>query len=410
MTFVLQRPPTLPACIARRIPARRAGGPDGSPGRPARRRAATRVRRPDRPPAPAAGTRLGGVGDHRDARFAWPEGAATGVGSMPGTDPAEACRVVFGELPDLPHLPELPGRGPGAGLTGRAAALLVGLHVEATPRGWKLAARPGRDASRAAGYFSADLDTLEEAAAGYAGPLKIQVCGPWTLAATLELSRSVNPALADPGAVADLAASLAEGLAAHAADVRKRVPGATLLVQLDEPALPAVLAGRVPTASGLSAVGAADTPVAVQHLSAVVAAAGGPAVVHCCGQVAGALGVIRSAGAAAVSFDLARLPVAETDRIAELAEAGMVLLAGALPAPAPARRPAGPPAGPRRTAGQVAGLWHRTGLGAAGLARQVVITPACGLAGASPQAARAALEHCREAARIAAEMAAEGSR
>jgi hypothetical protein len=33
-----------------------------------------------------------------------------------------------------------------------------------------------------------------------------------------------------------------------------------------------------------------------------------------------------------------------------------------------------------------------------------VITPACGLAGVSPAAARAALEHCREAARIAPEM------
>jgi methionine synthase II (cobalamin-independent) len=38
------------------------------------------------------------------------------------------------------------------------------------------------------------------------------------------------------------------------------------------------------------------------------------------------------------------------------------------------------------------------------LARQVVITPACGLAGLSPEAARAALAHCRDAARIAPEM------
>src|SRR5271166_2334448 len=119
---------------------------------------------------------------------------------MPGTDPAEACRVVFGELPDLPHLPELPGRGPGADLTGRTAALLVDLPVQTTPGGWKLADRPGRDLSRAASYLSQDLDTLEEVAEGYHGPLKVQVCGPWTLAATLELSRSLNPALADPAA------------------------------------------------------------------------------------------------------------------------------------------------------------------------------------------------------------------
>jgi hypothetical protein len=38
------------------------------------------------------------------------------------------------------------------------------------------------------------------------------------------------------------------------------------------------------------------------------------------------------------------------------------------------------------------------------LAKQVVITPACGLAGCAPAAARAALAHCRDAARIAPEM------
>ena len=205
-------------------------------------------------------------------QFPWPGGSATGIGSMPGTDPAEACRVVFGELPDLPHLPELPGRGPGADITGRTAALLVDMPVQTTPRGWKLADRPGRDLTRAASYWSQDLDALEEIADGYHGPLKIQVCGPWTLAATLELSRSLNPALADPAAVADLAASLAEGLANHAADVRKRIPGATLIVQLDEPSLPAVLAGRVPTASGLNVVARDRPAVAIQRLQTVLSA------------------------------------------------------------------------------------------------------------------------------------------
>ena len=46
--------------------------------------------------------------------FPWPACSATGVGSMPGTDPAEAVAVVLGELPDFPYLPELPARGPGA--------------------------------------------------------------------------------------------------------------------------------------------------------------------------------------------------------------------------------------------------------------------------------------------------------
>ncbi len=107
--------------------------------------------------------------------YPWPAGSATGVGSMPGTDPAEALAVVLGELPDLPHLPELPARGVGADLTGRTAALLVDLPVETTPGGWKLAARPGRDQRRAAGLLSADLDAAHEGAADWSGPFKIQV-------------------------------------------------------------------------------------------------------------------------------------------------------------------------------------------------------------------------------------------
>ena len=38
----------------------------------------------------------------------WPEGAGTGVGSLPGIDPAEAAAVVTGETPDLPALPNCP--------------------------------------------------------------------------------------------------------------------------------------------------------------------------------------------------------------------------------------------------------------------------------------------------------------
>jgi methionine synthase II (cobalamin-independent) len=315
----------------------------------------------------------------------------------------EACRVAFGELPDLPYLPELPNRGVGADMVGRAAALLVDMPVQTTASGWKLADRPGRDASRAAGFLSQDLDTLEEVASGYSGPLKIGVCGPWTLAASLELSRSVNPALSDPGAVADLTASLAEGLASHAAEVRKRVPGATLIVQLDEPFLPAALRGRVPTASRLSTVAAIDSAVASQRLQTVLSAPAAFTVVHCC---AGRppFPEIKAAGASAVGFDLSLLQAKEIDLVAELADAGIALFVGALPTGSAQRLVSGPPLMPRETAESVVTLWRRTGLATEDMARQVVITPSCGLAGASPAAARSALAHCREAARIAPEL------
>jgi methionine synthase II (cobalamin-independent) len=335
--------------------------------------------------------------------FPWPAASATGIGSMPGTDPLVACRLVFDELPELPHVAELPDRGPGADMVGRTTALLVDMPVETASRGWRLADRPGRDMARAASYLSQDLDVLEEVADGYAGPLKIQICGPWTLAAHLELVHSANPALADAGAVADLADSLAEGLAAHAADVRRRVPGASLVVQVDEPSLPAALAGQVSTASGLSVVPAIDTTVASQRLRTVLAASAAYAIVHSCSGPT-PFPEIRAAGAAAVSFDLARLPARDTDRVAELAEDGLGILVGALPTESAQRLPDDPRLSARQTAEQVVTLWKHTGLAPGRLTEQVVITPACGLAGLSPAAARAALRHCREAARIVPEM------
>src|SRR6266702_5760940 len=99
--------------------------------------------------------------DHDVPRYPWPTGSATGIGSMPGTYPAEAMRVIAGELPDFPHLPELPARGPGADLTGRTASLLVDIPVEVSARGWRLAERPGRDLARARTMLSPYLDAME---------------------------------------------------------------------------------------------------------------------------------------------------------------------------------------------------------------------------------------------------------
>jgi len=340
---------------------------------------------------------------------------------MPGTDPAEAMRVVAGELPDFPHLPELPDRGPGADLTGRTAALLVEIPVEVTPRGWRLAERPGRDQARARTMLSSDLDVMEEVLDGFRGPLKIQLCGPWTLAATLELPRTLNVAIADPGAVADLTASLAEGVAAHASELAKRVPGARLVVQLDEPALSAVAGGEVPTASGLSRLAPVEADVLRERLAQVIASTGKYTVVHSC-STAVPFGIIRAAGAGALSFDLSQLRRGEQDAVAEAAEAGLGLLTGVVPAvPEPAGPgPAGPgPAGPgptgtaapgdgsaeaRQAAERVISLWRRLGLPLETCPEQAVITPACGLAGASPAQARAALTRCREAGSMLAEL------
>lgn len=332
--------------------------------------------------------------------FPWPRGSATGVGSYPGEDPAEALRIVLGELPELPHLPELPARGPGADLAGRTAGLLVDLPVELRPSGWRFADSPGRDLRRAHDFLAWDLDALEEQAGSYEGPFKIQVCGPWTLAATIELGYG-DRALKDPGAVRDLTASLAEGVAGHVAEVRRRVPGAAILLQLDEPALPGVLAGTVPTASGFGRLAAVEEQTAEEVLHQVIALVkdDADAVVHCCApNVPYAL--LRRAGTTAISVDLGLIPRSGVghEAVGETIDEGVGLFLGVVPG-----TDTHLPPDLKVTAEPVRDLWRRLGFPPERLAEQVVLTPACGLAGASPSYVRAALARCREAARMLSE-------
>lgn len=326
--------------------------------------------------------------------FPWPAGSATGIGSLPGSDVAEAQRLIFGELPDLPHLAELPGRGPGADLIGRSAGFLVELPVQLYAGRWQMAPRPGKDMRRTADLLERDLDQLTEQGDGFAGVLKVQSAGPWTLAAGLDLPIG-GRLLRDPGAVRDLTDSLAEGLRRHVDELRKRLPRASFLLQLDEPSLPGVIAGRVPTESGLGTYRAVPAPDAAGGLRTVVEAAGVPVVVHSCAPDV-PLQVVRDAGAAAVALDLALLK--DLDPLGEALEAGLGLFAGAVPT-------SGARPDARTAAERVRTLYvSRLGFPAARLGSQVVVTPACGLAGATPQFTRAALTACREASRRLAEV------
>jgi methionine synthase II (cobalamin-independent) len=323
-------------------------------------------------------------------------GSATGVGSLPGEDPLEAARLVVGELPDLPHLPELPARGPGADLIGRTAGLLVGLAVDRQPSGWRVVDRPGADHQRAVSLLRQDLDALEEAAAGYTGPLKIQVAGPLTLAASVEKSRG-DKLLADYGARRDLAQSLVEGVAAHVTEVAKRVPGADVVLQLDEPSLPAVLAGAVPTISGFGRLRSVEASEAEQSLRSVLQTAPAYGVVHCCAANV-PVALLQRAGARAVSFDLGLLATAELDPWGEAVDEGLALWLGIVPS-------VDPPVRVRddRIAARVQDFWQALGYGREVWAERTVITPTCGLAGASPAWARQAYAMARAVAKALTE-------
>ncbi|MEV5976974.1 methionine synthase [Streptomyces sp. NPDC052114] len=330
--------------------------------------------------------------------FRW--GPATGVGSMPGGDAREAAKTVTGsfEGPEqgIPYLPELPARGPGADMIGRTAGLLVDLYARVEPSGWRVGDRPGRDTRRARAWLGEDLDALEEFTQGYEGPLKVQAVGPWTLAAALEL-RNGEAALSDPGACRDLAGSLAEGLRAHLADVRRRVPGARVVLQLDEPSLIAVLRGQIKTASEYRTHRAVDRQLVESTLRDVLAVQDdGPTVVHSCAPDV-PFALLRRAGADAVSFDFALLTERDGEVIGEAVEGGTKLFAGVVPGVG------GRLSDPAGSVMGVRSLWRRLGLNPGSLAESVVVTPSCGLAGASPAYAREVLAHCVRAARSLAD-------
>lgn len=316
--------------------------------------------------------------------------AATGIGSLPGTDPVEAVKLVLGTLPDLPFLPELPARGQHADLAGRSAALLADLPVDLQPAGWRLISGRSRDGARAKDLLSYDLEALEEAADGPPA-LKVQCAGPWTLAALLELPRG-DRVLADPGAVDDLAQSLAEGLARHLADLAARLPGTRLVLQLDEPSLPSVLAGDIPTASGFGRLRAPTTERATAILATVLQQPGaGDTVVHCCAPRV-PVELLRKAGAGAVSLDATLLTPRDDDALGEAVEGGTGLLLGVVPSTDAALDL-------RTGTAAVEQVWRRLGQSPEALPATVVVTPTCGMAGATPGHARRALEASAEIAR-----------
>lgn len=322
----------------------------------------------------------------------------TGIGSWPGVDVESAQRdvreVMLG-APDgirgLPFLPELPQRGPGADMIGRAASLLVDMPVDLEPHGWRLAGAAGLASSRADAFWREDLDLLAMTYLGHDGPLKVQVVGPWTVAASLWLPRGER-VLTDAGATRDVAASLIEGVRGHVSRVREVVPGAQVVLQIDEPSLEQVLTGRVPSASGIRTLRAPDRAVVGEVLRDAVDAArtasGAAApeadtrpsvVVHSCAARA-PIATLVASGADAVSLDAARLDDARWDVLAASIDAGTGLWAGGIDA-TPLRE-----------------RWHRLGLPIRSLL-DVTLTPACGSVG-DPDPVATLRRLCDEAERL----------
>jgi methionine synthase II (cobalamin-independent) len=148
----------------------------------------------------------------------------------------------------------------------------------------------------------------------------------------------------------------------------------------------------VRTASGFQRLRAVDRQHAEEALRGVIRALDVPVIVHSCAPNV-PLPLLRRAGVAGISLDFGLLTERDDDDLGEAIEGGTSILAGVVPsAPAELSDPAGSVQGVRT-------LWRRLGLDPGLLGRRVLVTPTCGLAGASPVYARRALSHTVKAAR-----------
>lgn len=321
--------------------------------------------------------------------------AATGIGSWPGTSAREAAEVVVGELHGLPHLVELPGRGVGADMIGRTGALLVDISLDTVPRGYRIATGRTAVLRRARSLLEEDLDAFEEAweKAGLRGgdrTIKVQAAGPITLAAQLELANG-HRALTDRGAVRDLTASLAEGIAAHRAHVGRRLD-ATVVVQFDEPLLAAALEGRLTGVTSLTPVHAVDEGEAIGLLDECVAAVEAPVVVHSCASGI-PWNLLQRSLIDAISVDVTALAAADLDGVGEFVDSGRTMLLGMVPSTAPDTRPS-----VEEIAEAAVSLTDRLGFARSVLRERIGISPTCGLVGATVEWARTAIGLAQKAA------------
>ncbi|PTT62530.1 hypothetical protein [Arthrobacter sp. HMWF013] len=326
------------------------------------------------------------------------EVTATGLGPWPGEDPVEAARIIRGELgtPHLPFLAELPDRGVGSDALGRTASLLVELAVDVQPYGWRLVDRPGKDFRRAASALSTDINVLADVAGAEdtsAAEIKLQLMGPLSLAAGLHLHNGER-ALLDYGARRDIAASLAAGVQSHLSKVSSAVPGAQLVVQLDEPDIAAVLAGTIPTSSGyrtLRAVGGQEVTESWRLVIEALRAAGAAEIVISVPEIEAPIERIIAAGADGVAVPLKGLTTRQWEQVAPAVEAGKRLWAGALDL-SNGTLP--------RVAQAVDAVWRpwrQLGLPASSLG-SVRVTPSVGLAHHTPSTANAVLARLTQVA------------
>jgi methionine synthase II (cobalamin-independent) len=103
--------------------------------------------------------------------------------------------------------------------------------------------------------------------------------------------------------------------------------------------------------------------------------------------------MLQRSAITAVSVDVASLSASDLDGLGEFVESGRTVLLGVVPTAAPSKRPA-----VEEIATAAASVTDRLGFPRKVFQERIGITPVCGLAGATPEWARIAIELCQKAA------------
>lgn len=309
-------------------------------------------------------------------------GLATGIGSLPHTDPRAAAAVSLRATPWFPAAPQLPHRSPLEGLVAQWAGALPEVEVLAdgslrvegatSVRG----PQPVFDREHHAGL----LGFLDEAAARpeRLRRVKAQVVGPLTLGVAL-----TRAGMRPDHAFRRGAEAVRAWVAALEDLVAKHLAGASLLLFLDEPSL--VLWTRDD--------GPLEREQAVDLLSGALAAAGCTVGVHVCGD--GDRRLALEAGPTVLGVEASANLAADCDVLARHLDADGWVAWGAVPTD----RPVGESAEPLWRG--LAAVWcelTRRGCDPVRLRTQALVTPACGLAGHGPTQAERVLRLADELA------------
>lgn len=333
-----------------------------------------------------------------------PRFMATGIGTLPLLDPGQAVSAVCQRLGEMPYWPQLPGRGAIEDMNLQYARPLTPL-VAADLEQRSLLAHPGRSREEALAAFyerlfsgaEEDFGLLPQEAAGFfaflehvaaAGPeaypwLKGHVTGPLTLAASV-LGQDGKPLLYDD----EIAEAIAKGLGvAAAAQARQMAPlGRPLMIFFDEP----FLSGY---GSAFSPIGR-DKVIELLGLAAQETRARVPEAVlgvHCCGNTD--WGMLVEAGLDVLNLDSVGFGehlLLYPEALRKLYARGGAVAWGAVPTVEFQGSET-----PRQLWDQLRGLLDRLaaqGFDPATLARQALVTPACGLGSLSPDKALAILD------------------